>query len=159
MKSNFLRYCLNRRCNLYILGINPSNVLLITILLRTFLSVYKRSKIRARSKFAYSNMYYIAFLVQLSIPNLVLNIYQINFLLSKFSWSASCWRKPGFGRMGRDCRIVSNASCEDMPFFIMRYAATTVADLDQPITQFTTTSPSLRWTASSINSVVREKYL
>ena len=46
--------------------------------------------------------------------------YQKGFLLSKFSWSANCWRNPGLGRMGRDWRIVWRASAEDMPFFIMR---------------------------------------
>ena len=46
--------------------------------------------------------------------------YQKGFLLSKFSWSASCWRNPGLGRIGLDCRIVCKASAEDMPCFIMR---------------------------------------
>ena len=64
--------------------------------------------------------------------------YQKGFLLSKFSWSANCWRNPGFGLIGLDCRIVCRASADDMPFFIMRYAATTVAERDQPITQLTT---------------------
>ena len=43
-------------------------------------------------------------------------------------------------------------------FLDMRYAATTVAERDQPITQFTTTVPR-RDTASSMNSFVRVKNL
>ena len=58
--------------------------------------------------------------------------------------------------MGLDCRIVCKASADDMPFFIMRYAATTVAERDQPMTQLTTTRP-LRERPSSMKSVVRPK--
>ena len=42
--------------------------------------------------------------------------------------------------------------------FMTRYAATTEADLDQPITQLTTTKPPLE-TADSMKEVVVGKYL
>ena len=42
--------------------------------------------------------------------------------------------------------------------FMMRYAATTLADLDQPITQLTTTKPPPD-RAESMNEVVVGKYL